>query len=89
MQEAYNLDATTAHALAARGRAARASTAGACCCAACAPACTAPSSALACLPRIGEDALFPAERELLASTRHAIAYADRLVAHAALSASSP
>jgi hypothetical protein len=31
------------------------------------------------LRQIGADAIFPAERELLASTRHAIAYATELV----------
>ena len=31
------------------------------------------------LPKLGADAVFPAERELLAATKHAIAYAHELI----------
>ncbi|MET0341223.1 MAG: SulP family inorganic anion transporter [Polyangiales bacterium] len=78
VQEAYNLDATTAHAIAAIASQAR----------------RGGNRLLLCgvragmhgtferaglLPMLGEDALFSAEREILASTRHAIAYARQLV----------
>jgi SulP family sulfate permease len=79
VQEAYNLDATTAEAIAnvadqARKRGGRLLLCGV------RPGMHGTFARAGLLPRIGADALFEAERELLASTRHAVAYASRLVA---------
>jgi SulP family sulfate permease len=77
MQEAYNLDATTAHALAhvaarARKQGGRLILCGL------RPGMYGTFERAGLVPVIGEDALFPAERELLASTKHAVEYAHKL-----------
>lgn len=78
LQEAYNLDATTAHALAgvadqARRRGGRLLLCGV------RPGMYGTFERAGLLPRFGPDAVFPVEPELLASTRHAVQYAHRLV----------
>ena len=77
VQEAYNLDATTAHAIAsvadqARQRGGRLLLCGV------RPGMYGTFERAGLLARIGADALFPAERELLASTRHAVEYAHQI-----------
>jgi SulP family sulfate permease len=79
VQEAYNLDATTAHAIAAVAEQARKSGGRLLLCGV-RPGMQGTFERAGLLTQIGEDAFFPAERELLAATRHAIAYAHRLVA---------
>ncbi len=79
VQEAYNMDATTAAALAnvadqARRRGGRVLLCGV------RPGMYGTFERAGLLPRIGADALFRAERELLASTRHALRYAHQLAA---------
>jgi sulfate permease, SulP family len=79
LQEAYNLDATTAHAIAnvaeeARRRGGRLLLCGL------RPGMQGTLERAGLAARIGADALFPAEPELLASTHRALAYAHRLVA---------
>lgn len=79
VQEAYNLDATTAQAIAsvadqARRRGGRLLLCGV------RPGMRGTFERAGLLPRIGADAVFEAERELLASTRHAVAYARQIVA---------
>jgi SulP family sulfate permease len=78
VQEAYNLDATTAHAIAnvaveARRRGGRLLLCGL------RPGMHGTLERAGLIERIGADALFPAQPELLASTHHALAYAHRLV----------
>lgn len=78
VQEAYNLDATTAHAIAnvaehAQRRGARLLLSGV------RPGMHGTFERAGLLSRIGEDAVFLAERELLGSTRHAAAYAHQLM----------
>ncbi len=78
LQEAYNLDATTAHAIAnvaeeARRRGGRLLLCGL------RPGMHGTLERAGLVSKIGADALFAAEPELLASTHHAIAYARRLV----------
>jgi sulfate permease, SulP family len=78
VQEAYNLDATTAHAIAnvaehARRRGSRLLLCGV------RPGMYGTFERAGLLPRLGADALFLAERELLASTRHAVQYAHTLL----------
>lgn len=78
VQEAYNLDATTAHAIAmvatqASRRGGRLLLCGV------RPGMYGTFQRAGLVPQIGEDALFEAERELLASTRSAIQYAHELV----------
>ncbi|MFT3925455.1 MAG: SulP family inorganic anion transporter [Myxococcales bacterium] len=77
MQEAYNLDATTAHALAlvadrARKQGGRLILCGL------RPGMYGTFERAGLVPVIGDDALFKAEREILASTRHAMEYAHKL-----------
>jgi sulfate permease, SulP family len=81
VQEAYNLDATTAHAIAsvadqAARRGGRLLLCGV------RPGMYGTFERAGLVPRIGEDAFFHAEREILASTRHAIRYAHELVQQA-------
>jgi SulP family sulfate permease len=74
VQEAYNMDATTAAALAHVSDVARAKGGRLILCG----VRTGPRGVLersGLLERIGKDGVFPAEREFLASTRHALAYA--------------
>ena len=87
VQEAYNLDATTAHAIAAVADQARRGGGRLLLCGV-RPGMHGTFERAGLLPEIGEDALFPAENELLASTRHAIAYADALVARDPLGANA-
>jgi SulP family sulfate permease len=77
MQEAYNLDATTAHALALVAERARKHGGRLILCGL-RPGMYGTFERAGLVPVIGEDALFPAERELLASTRHAVEYAHKL-----------
>jgi len=80
VQEAYNLDATTAHAIAnaaeeARRRGGRILLCGV------RPGMYGTFERAGLLYRMGSDALFVAEREMLASTRHAMDHARTLLAH--------
>jgi len=82
VQEAYNLDATTAEAIAnvsdqARLRGGRLLLCGV------RAGMHGTFARAGLLPRLGADALFEAERELLASTRRAVAYAELILASAA------
>jgi SulP family sulfate permease len=77
VQEAYNLDATTAFAIVhvaerARARGGRLLLCGV------RPGMHGTFERSGLLPKIGEDAIFPADRELLGSTRRAISYAHEL-----------
>jgi SulP family sulfate permease len=77
VQEAYNLDATTAAAIVhvaekARKRGGRLLLCGV------RPGMYGTFQRANFLPKIGEDAMFPADRELLGSTRRALAYAQQL-----------
>lgn len=77
VQEAYNMDATTAAAIVnvaeeARRRGGRLLLCGV------RPGMHGTFERAGFIPKIGEDALFPAERELLASTRRAIRYAHAI-----------
>lgn len=78
VQEAYNMDATTAQAIAsvaehAQRRGGRLLLCGV------RPGMYGTFERAGLLPRIGTDALFPAEHELLASTHKALRYADQLI----------
>ncbi len=77
MQEAYNLDATTAHALAHVAEHAR-KLGGRLILCGVRPGMHGTFERANLLGAIGEDAMFPAEREILASTRHAVAYAHHI-----------
>jgi sulfate permease, SulP family len=79
VQEAYNLDATTAHAIAAVAEQARRGGRRLLLCGVRAGM-QGTFERAGLVSHIGEDAFFPAEGELLASTRHALQYAHRLVA---------
>lgn len=79
VQEAYNLDATTAHAIASVADHARRQGGRLLLCGV-RPGMYGTFERAGLVPRLGQDALFPAEREILASTRHAVAYAHSLVA---------
>jgi anti-anti-sigma regulatory factor len=79
MQEAYNMDATTGHAIAhvadkVRKRGGRLLICGI------RAGMYGTFQRAGLLDQIGQDAVFPAEREVLAATRHAIRYAHELVA---------
>jgi SulP family sulfate permease len=79
VQEAYNLDATTAHAIAnaaeqAERRGGRLLLCGV------RPGMYGTFERAGLLHRLGPDALFVAEREVLASTRHAMEHARKLLA---------
>jgi sulfate permease, SulP family len=78
VQEAYNLDATTAHAIAnvaeqARRHGGRLLLSGV------RPGMHGTFERAGLLQRIGSDAIFQVERELLGATRHAVAYAHQIV----------
>jgi sulfate permease, SulP family len=78
VQEAYNLDATTAHAISnvaeqARRHGGRLLLSGV------RPGMHGTFERAGLLQRIGSDAIFHVERELLGATRHAVAYAHQLV----------
>jgi anti-anti-sigma regulatory factor len=77
MQEAYNLDATTAHALATVAARARKQGGRLILCGL-RPGMYGTFERAGLVPTIGEDALFKAEREILASTKNAMAYAHQL-----------
>jgi len=81
MQEAYNLDATSAEAIAhaavqARARGGRLILCGV------RPGMYGTLKRAGLLAKLGEENVFPAERELLASTRHALAFAHKLASSA-------